>query len=172
MDGNSMVFNIGGTTPYGNALWWKQLGANSTATNFVYDVYFYMKNPGASQAIEFDVNQSVGGHKYIMGTECVIKGNRWDVYDAYNRKWIHTTIPCSPPTAYAWHHLTWEFQRTSDNRTKFVALTLDGKKSYVNLTFSPRASSVNEINVAFQMDGDKYMTDYSVWLDQVKLSYW
>jgi hypothetical protein len=31
---------------------------------------------------------------------------------------------------------------------------------------------VKELNVAFQMDGNKYMTDYSVWLDKVSLTAW
>ena len=172
MDGNSTQFNLGGTTAYTSALWWKQLGAQSSAHHFVYDVYFYLKNPKAAQALEFDVNQSVGGHKYIFGTECSIKGyGQWRIWSAATH-WTTTGIPCGLPTAFAWHHITWEFERTVGNMVKFVSVTLDGKKSYVNRTFAPKASSVNEMNVAFQMDGDKYQTDYSTWLDQVSLKYW
>jgi len=173
LDGNSAMFSIGGTSPYAAALWWKQLGASSTSKNFVYDLYFYIKNPAAAQALEFDANQSVGGHKYIMGTQCDIKDHKtWDVFDAAGGKWISTGIACPAPSAYAWHHVVLEFQRTSDNRTKFLSVTMDGKKSYINRTYSPKSSSVNELNVAFQMDGDRYMTDYSVWLDSVKFTYW
>ncbi len=172
MDGNSSEFWLGGSTPYTAALWWKQLGGNSGASHFVYDLYFYMKTPGAAQALEFDVNQSVGGRKYIFGTECSIKQTAtWRVWSA-GSGWINTGIGCGTPSAYKWHHLTWEFQRTSDNKVKFIAVTLDGSKHYVNRVYSPKSSSVSEINVAFQMDGDKYQTDYSTWLDQVKLSYW
>jgi hypothetical protein len=31
---------------------------------------------------------------------------------------------------------------------------------------------VNELNVAFQMDGNGSMTDYDVWLDKVSLTAW
>jgi hypothetical protein len=31
---------------------------------------------------------------------------------------------------------------------------------------------VNELNVAFQMDGDSSMHAYSTWLDKVSLTYW
>ncbi len=173
MDGNSVKFNIGGTTPYGAALWWKQLGAVSTATSFVYDAYFYIKDPAAAQSLEFDANQSVGGRKYIMGTQCNIKDHKaWDVYDAAGGRWVSTGIPCSAPTAFTWHHVVLEFQRTSGNQTKFVSITYDGKKNYVNLNYSPKSSGVSELNVAFQMDGDGKMTDYSVWLDKLKFSVW
>lgn len=173
MDGKSAMFFLGGDTPYTQALWWKQLGANSSAKNFVYDLYFYLTDSSAPQALEFDVNQSVGGKKYIFGTECDIKNTRtWRVWDTYNKKWLSTGVFCGVPGAYKWHHLVWEFQRTSDNKVKFIAVTLNGVKTYINRSYSPKASSVNEINLAFQMDGNKYQTDYKVWLDKVALKYW
>ena len=172
LTGTSSKFSLGGTNNYSNALWWKQVGANSSAHNFKYDLYFYLKNPSAAQALEFDVNQSVGGHKYIFGTECDIKGSgTWKVWSkAYG--WRSTGIGCHQPTAYKWHHLTWQFQRTSGGNVKFVSVTLDGSTHYVNRTYAPKSSSVKELNVAFQMDGNKYQTDYQVWLDKVKLTAW
>src|SRR5688500_786395 len=53
MDGRSAKFFLGGTNNYSNALWWKQLGSNPGVRNFKYDLYFYIKNPGAAQALEF-----------------------------------------------------------------------------------------------------------------------
>src|SRR5882724_12261336 len=35
MDGASTKFSISGTTPYANALWWKQLGGKDSAHNFI-----------------------------------------------------------------------------------------------------------------------------------------
>jgi hypothetical protein len=172
LDGKSVKFFLGGTDPYSNALWWKQLGANASAANFVYDLYFYMKNPGAAQALEFDVNQSRYGKKFIFGTECSFKRHVWDIYDPYNRHWVHTSVPCAMPKAYKWHHLVLEFHRTSGGKLKFVSVTMNGTKSYFNKYYSPRSSSAKEINVAFQMDGDKNQTDYTVWLDKIKLKYW
>lgn len=172
MTGSSSKFSIGGSTPYSNALWWKQVGANSAAHNFKYDLYFYIKNPSAAQALEFDVNQSVGGHKYIFGTQCNIKGTHaWDVWSVATH-WKSTGIPCPAPSAYKWHHLTWQFQRTSGNNVKFVSVTLDGVTHYVNRIYAPKSSGVSELNAAFQMDGNKTMTDYQVWLDKVTLTAW
>jgi hypothetical protein len=171
LDGAAAKFSISGTTPYSDALWWKQLGAADTATHLKYDVDFYITNPGVAQALEFDNNQSNGVHKFIYGTQCNIKGNHWDVWGNAAGNWISTGIACSAPTAFVWHHLTWEFQRTATN-VIFVGFTYDGVTHYVNRSYPARASSVHEMNVAFQMDGDFAMHAYSTWLDKVTLTYW
>jgi Big-like domain-containing protein len=173
LDGRAVEFFLGGSTPYSAALWWKQLGGNSAVRNFVYDLYFYVKNPSASQALEFDVNQSLGGQKFIFGTQCDYKNHKdWDVWDTAGRAWIKTGIPCTPPQAYTWNHLVLEFQRTTGGKASFIAVTLNGKKSYINRSYYPKSSGVNELNAAFQMDGNGSMTDYSVWLDKVRLIAW
>lgn len=173
MDGNAATFWLGGSTPYSAALWWKQLGANNNASHFLYDLYFYMKAPNYSQALEFDVNQSVGGKKYIFGTQCNYRGTgQWDVWDGVAQTWRTTGIACAVPSAYAWHHLIWEFSRDNSGHANFISVTLDGVKKYVNRTYSMGASGVNEINVAFQMDGDYAEHAYQTWLDKVTLSFW
>lgn len=172
MDGKSVQFWLGGTTPYANALWWKQLGERPTATKFTYNLYFYIKNLSAAQALEFDVNQTVNGKRFIFGTECVLYRKTWDVWDTANARWIKTNISCAQIKGYAWNHLVWEFERTSEGKARFVAVTLNGVKSYVNWAYWPRSVwNASELNVAFQMDGNSWQEDYSVWLDQVALQY-
>jgi len=173
MDGASRKFSIGGSTRYANALWWKQLGGNSGASHFKYDLYFYTKTPSAPQALEFDVNQSRSGKKFIFGTECDYNGSHtWKVYDPYNHVWRSTSVACTRPKAYTWNHLVLEFNRTSTGKTGFLTVTINGAKHYFNRSYSPKSSGVSEINVAFQMDLNGSATDYSVYLDQVKLTYW
>lgn len=173
MDGKSINFWLGGTVPYANALWWKQLGANDGVKNFVYDMYFYYKDAAAPQALEFDLNQSVGGKKYIFGTQCSPRGSKqWDIWDNINARWVSTGIACPAPPTYQWNHLTLEFQRTGDNKLRFIAITLNGKKSYINRYFAPRSVNARELNVAFQMDGNYEQKDYNVWVDKVTLKAW
>ena len=172
MTGNSTQYWLGGSSPYHNALWWKQLGANPNATHFTYDLYFYLKTPGAAQSLEFDMNQSVNGHKFIFGTQCNIKGaHQWDVWDTAHGKWIHTGIGCSQPPAYTWNHLVLEFQRVG-NQTKFVSVTLNGNRSYINRSFNTYGVHASELNTAVQMDGDSHQDDYSMWVDKMKLTAW
>lgn len=171
LSGSSTKFNISGSTPFSDALWWKQLGADDAAANFKYDLDFYITNPQASQALEFDVNQSIGNLKFIFGTQCAPKDGFWDVWDTAGGAWRSTGIPCPPPAAFTWHHLTWELRRTS-TQTIFVALTLDGVKHFINRAYNAIPVSAHELNVAFQMDMDSAAQAYSVWLDNVTLSYW
>ena len=172
LDGKSAQFNISGSTPYSDALWWKQLGGNNSIANFKYDLSFYLTNSQAPQALEFDVNQSNSIHKFIFGTQCNIKdGGVWDVWGNASGGWLSTGIACSAPAPFTWHHLTWEFQRTATN-VIYVGFTYDGVTHYVNRSYPARSNNVSEINVAFQMDGDSHMDAYSTWLDKVSLTYW
>lgn len=173
MDGDSTEFWIGGTTPYADALWWKQLGANSAPRRFVYDLYFYLKTPQYAQALEFDVNHSFNGKKYIMGTQCDIRNHRqWEIWDGIAKVWRGTGVGCSVPEAYKWHHLVEEFVHDSSGKVTFVSITLNGKKYYINKSYWSVSSGANEVNVAFQLDGDYAQHDFSAWLDNVKLTYW
>ena len=171
MDGKSAVFWLGGNAPFGSAIWWKQLGGNAGATHFVYDLYFYANNPGASQALEFDVNQAVGGRKYIFGTECdIVEGHAWRVWDTANNHWTSTGASCQI-NANSWNHLTWELERVN-GQTRFVAVTLNGYRQTVDKYFNSKPGGYDELNVAFQMDGNRNQDDYQVWLDKVSLYAW
>ena len=172
LDGSSLQFNVGGSTSYANALWWKNLGSHDSASHFVYETYFYLKNPSASQALEFDVNQKRSGKWYVFGTECVLAGSpHWNVYDAYDHRWVSTGISCAKPRAYTWNHLILELQRTSGGM-HYVAVTLNGAKHYFNRTYRPKGASASSVDLAFQMDENRYATDYSTWLDKLKLTMW
>jgi hypothetical protein len=171
MSSTSSEFHISGSRPYADALWWKQLGASNSATNLVYSLYFYIKTPQNSQALEFDANQANGSHRWIFGTQCNIAAGHWDIWANAAGKWTSTGIPCHRPAAYKWHHLTWEFKRSS-TRVTFVAFTYDGVKHYVNRSYPARASGVRELNVAFQMDQRSNHVAYSTWLDAISLKYW
>ncbi len=75
LSGKATKHHIGGTTSFADVLWnnhiigdFSSQGIHDynhtlvpTLHNFVYDVYFYVKNLPASQALEFDINQFTGG---------------------------------------------------------------------------------------------------------------
>jgi hypothetical protein len=172
MTGNSTKYWLGGSLPYHNALWWKQLTPIPSATHFTYDLYFYIENPGAAQSLEFDMNQSAGNRKFIFGTQCNIKGApQWDVWDTANGRWIHTGIGCSAPPANQWNHLVLQFQRSS-TQTTFISVTLNGNRHYINRTFNTFSVHASELNTAVQLDGDYNQQDYSVWIDKMQLTAW
>jgi hypothetical protein len=179
-DGNAAKFRIWADDAgddYGSALWWKELGGKDASTNFVYELDFYLKTPSKAQALEFDVNQLHSGHKtkYIFGTECDIKGTKqWRYYDNVGKKWASTGVACTMPTAYTWNHLMLEFKRLSDGRLQFIAVTLNGKKSYFNKYSDRRTGTANyaHVNVAVQLDGNGSTEAYDMWVDKVQLRHW
>jgi hypothetical protein len=169
VDGHAAHFWIGGKTPYADALWWKELGANPNVSHFTYDVYFYYKNAGAPQALEFDTNQNVGGRRYIFGTQCDVAAKQFDVWNTSGAYWMHTGIPCAAPPTYTWNHLTWEYERLN-GQTYYISVTLNGKKSYVNRYGGSRAAGGGELNVAFQMDENRNAVNYDVYIDKLTLT--
>ncbi len=173
LNGNSAQFKIGGHIPYSDALYWKQLGGNAGAHNFTYDLWFYQTDPAAPQALEFDVNQSVNGLKYVFSTECDTGyGYTWRVWDTKNWRWINTGISCRAQSGYHWHHLVLQFKRASNGDEKYISESIDGNLHYFNVTVRPRVQNAREINVAFQEDGNGRQQSYSVWLNKVSLTYW
>jgi hypothetical protein len=173
MSGKSSVYTLGGQTQYSNALWWKSLGQNSTPTHFAYDVYFYMEDPDAPEALEFDVNQSMNGTRFTWGTECSYRDSaHWDIWNSEAGAWETTSVPCPQVAGNTWHHLTWQIERVN-GQAHYISVTLDGSVSPVDKYYNPQHGwQGTDVNVAFQLDGDYRQDPYSVWLDNVSLSMW
>ena len=173
LSGSSARFDIGGPTGYSNALWWRSLGGGNVPSHFTYDLYFYTDHPELSQALEFDANQSFGGQRFIWGTECNYKDTkRWDIWDPEHSKWIPTTIPCDVPAGSVWHHLVWNFERDT-GRVHYISLILDNQTIPVDIWYNSQPNwQMEDIDIAFQMDGDFAQHAYSVWLDKVNLTAW
>ena len=73
MDGNSAQFSISSTGPntpcagYCNMLYFNPVAGGDNVSHFTYDLYFYIDNPLAPQALEFDINQTFGGQSLGLG---------------------------------------------------------------------------------------------------------
>ncbi len=173
MDGKSMKFSIAPTGAYQNALWHVGGVGSTSAHHFLYDTYFYITNPSVSMALEFDLNLYTGGKAYIFGVQCNVQSSHtWDVWDPYYKHWNSTGISCPVFTAYKWNHVVEEFERTTDNKLHFVAITYNGAKYYVNKYFSPSSTSWTGLGIDFQMDSNKYGSGYSTWLDKINVTSW
>jgi hypothetical protein len=183
----STRFDIGGSTPFTDILWNNHLigdfssqGLPDTAKtlnpslhNFIYDVQFYATDLSSSQALEFDVNQFVDGQSFIWGHECRIGGgHEWDVWDNINASWLPTGFSCNP-VSNSWNHLVIQVQRTSDDKLVFQTISLNGQTAALNLTESPTPRpNWYGITINYQQDGNTSQQPYSIWLDQLNLTYW
>jgi major membrane immunogen (membrane-anchored lipoprotein) len=186
LSGSSSRMDVGGQTLYSDVLWNNHLIGDFSSQglpdtnrsivpnvhNFTYDVYFYATDIGASQALEFDINQFVNGQSFIWGHECRIGGgNEWDIWDNPGQKWHPTGIPCNPINN-SWNHLVIQAQRTSDNHLLFKSITLNGQTANLNYYESPTPTNWYGITVNYQQDGNYKQQPYSIWLDRLMFSYW
>jgi major membrane immunogen (membrane-anchored lipoprotein) len=186
VSGNSSEMSVGGDEAYSDGFWNNHLigdystqGMPDTAHkivpnlhNFIYDVYFYANDLSVSQALEFDINQFVGGYSFIWGHECrVAGGNEWDIWDNPGQKWHPTGIACNP-VANAWNHLVIQAQRTTDNHLIFVSITLNGVTANLNYEEDPTPTTWYGVTINYQQDGNYKQQPYSIWLDKLNFSYW
>lgn len=172
LSGSSSVFWLGGPTHYSNALWWRELGPDSQPTHFTYDLYFNIDNAQAAEALEFDVNQTISGTRYVFGTECSYHNTgTWQIWDSKRGTWFKTDVPCPQVSSKEWHHLTWQFERTG-GKAHFIGVTVDGQYTSVDKYFDPGQYGSDGTSVAFQLDGDYRQTPYKVWVDQMSLTSW
>jgi hypothetical protein len=187
MSGNSAAYYLAGSQAYGDTLWNNHLigdlssqgmpDSNHTLVpsyhTFTYDVSFWMSNPGASQALEFDFNQFFNSMGFIWGHECRIAGgNEWDVWDNVNSHWVHTGVSCNPK-ANSWNHLTIQVQRTSSNQLLYQSITLNGVTNNLNLYYNHGSAPSNwwGITINYQMDGNNAQTPHTAYLDQLTFTY-
>ena len=188
MSGNATQYNISGTTPYSDVLWYDQLiGTASThglpdtnhtllptLTNFTYDTYFYVTNAGVTQALEFDMNIFANTVGMTFGTECRIAGgNEWDVWNNVEAHWVPTGVACNPING-GWNHLTTQFQKNANNTLTFVSITLNGKTAVLNQTYAPFVVPADWYGIVadFQLDGNQAMSSNTVYLDNFTFTYW
>ena len=186
LTGSATRFDIGGQMKFADILWNNHLIGDFSSQalpdhnrtlvaslhNFTYDVYFYGDNIPASQALEFDINQFIGGKSFIWGHECRIAGgHEWDIWDNQAEKWIATGVACNPLNN-AWNHLVLQVQRTADDHLLFQTITLNGTTATLNHLEAPTTTTWFGITVNYQQDGNAQQQPYSIWLDKFNFSYW
>lgn len=184
--GNATQTNLGGNMVYTDVLWNNHLIGDlssqgmpdsghtivPTYHKFTYDVYFWGNNLGASQALEFDINQFFNNLGFTWGSECrVAGGHEWDVWDNLNYKWTPTGIACNP-IQNGWNHYTLVGSRTSNNQLLYESITFNGVTYTLNRTFAPfPAPGWWGITVNYQLDGNYAQAPYTVYIDQLNFTY-
>jgi hypothetical protein len=174
LDGSSTQYWLGGSHPYSNALFFKPLGGRNGATHFIMDFNFWIGNASVAQGLEMDIFYARNGKKNFFLTECDSRGTysgTWQVSNAVIDRWQHTGLPCHV-RSYAWNHVTLEFYRQPDGNTRFVSVSMNGSKQYVNRTYPAKKDGSFQMNAAIQLDGDNAQHDYSVFADKMKITYY
>jgi len=190
LTGSATQFNLGGTLPYSDVLFWNHLiGAFSSQNlpdidhkliaatkNFTYDAYFYVSSYDEvhTQALEFDINWFLNSTGMTWGTECRLRGGHvWALWNNVDKKWEATGIPCTPKKD-AWNHVTISGKRNDDNTLTYQTITLNGKSVVLNKTIAPFWVPADwyGVTVNYQMDGDEKQTSVKSYVDKFSFMYW
>jgi len=170
LDESAARFTIAGPHPYSNELYWIPLGGGNSVSHFTYDLWFYIDHGDAPQSLEFDVNQAFGGTRWTWGSQCDFnQTHHWNVWDPLNEVWVPIFVPCDHFPSNTWIHLVWTLERVG-NQVHYITLTVADQTYNVDTYFTAQPNwTQEEIDVAFQMDGNYKQEPYSVWLDEVNL---
>jgi hypothetical protein len=174
MDGNSLeVYNSG---VWANALWWKKVGAQDSASNFLWDFYAQVDDASltAAQALEYDSFQFIGGYNYMFGSQCNLAAGKWDVWNELGGQWIHTSIACKTFAPNVWHHIQWYVTTNASAHTyTFETLVVDGTSYTVDQTYSAKNLSwADNVGVQYQLDVNASGTGYHEWVNESTLTIW
>jgi hypothetical protein len=170
LDGDAAEFTLAGSQAYSNELYWNPIGGGNSVSHFVLDLWFYVNNGAAPQALEFDVNQAFGGTRWTWGSECDFnQTGKWNIWDDLNNVWRPTAIDCTDFPSNTWIHLVWTVERVG-NQVHYISLVVGDDVYDVDTYYTAQPNWYQEeISVAFQMDGNYEQEPYNVWLDEVQL---
>ncbi|MGA9527302.1 MAG: hypothetical protein WBS24_04220 [Terriglobales bacterium] len=173
-DGSSAEFYVSGTEPYSDVLFWNKLGAQNSATQFTWDFWVYLDQASlGAEALEYDMYQFADGVEYMFGSQCSYGAGYWDVWNQSTGHWVQTPLPCAKFSPETWHHIVWQYHRTSDQNMHFDSLTLDGVHHALNIVepSGPLPSGWNDnVGVQWQLDTGASPIAFHEWIDNVTLT--
>ena len=172
VDGDSSKFYIAALDPDANAYWWyvdSPTYASSKHVAYEFQLYIPSASRDASQAVEFEFQQSSGGMTYNFAWQANFSSGVWRNFDYVNRAWVATSVPLTMLTPDTWHLVHVEGTR-DDTTVTNTLITIDGTQYNVNSKFAAKNTGFNDkFTNAFQLDSNKAMTPYSVFVDSMKV---
>jgi hypothetical protein len=173
-DGSSVRLTYSGGGGYSSGSWSKTLTQDfSAGQNYSFDFWAYMQNPGASQAMVFTADQVVGGKEYPFQVQCdFLDSKLWRVWNPSTGNWDPTSVGCAKFSTNTWNHFTVHFGRTSSNQLFYQDIVINGSTYSFNRYENPISNTgSNSMKVKVALDGDSSGTAYSLWLDEVSLTF-
>lgn len=162
---------------WSNALFYRQMGPDDGATNFLLDFYIQVDSASAStaQALEFEPFQFVGSFNYTMGMQCDYGWEVWDTWNEATQQWIHTSIPCNKFSAGSWHHIQMYSTTNHSNLTyTYRTLVVDGVAYTLNQT-QPALylwAWADNTGAQWQLDTNANSAGFHEWVDNATLTMW
>ena len=171
-------------TNSGGERYYVSFGADTTATNFFYDVWVYLPatNPDIAN-LEFDMNQTMAnGQTVIYGFQCDGYSNTWDYTENAGTptvpvdRWVHSSASCNVQnwSINTWHHLQVSYFRDDEGNVTYDSVWLDNTQQSINETV-PSAFALgwgSSLLTNFQVDGLGASGSSQVYLDNMTVYRW
>lgn len=167
---SSAWFNIAPLGAYADAYWYKTLGANPSKTNYTYQLSFMFNtaaDAAASQCVELDIQQCIGGIVYNTGVQFNFQASQLRVWNRSAGAWVATGTSCPRWVAGQWMHIFVENHRDASN-VYSDAITINGVRTPINLSFpAPNLGLSDMLNCAVQLDSNSTATAYKLYVDNI-----
>jgi hypothetical protein len=176
-DGSSTQFSIAASVPYTNGYFYQQhtpVTAQINALTYEFDLYIPAGAETLPQGIEFECQQILDGWVYNFSWQALYPGNQWRIFDYGLKRWDATGIALTRFTPGTWHHIVAEYHNDTVAHTVLHdALTVDDVRMPVNITHNAFFSGAvnNQFTNAVQLDSNSTAAAYSVFVDQMKITY-
>ena len=176
-DGSSTQFSIAATVPYTNGYFYQHHTPVTTQINaltYEFDIYIPAGSENLPQGIEFECQQILNGWVYNFSWQALYTGNLWRIFDYGLKRWDATGLAFTRFTPGTWHHIVAEYHNDTVAHTVLHdALTVDGVRMPVNITHNAffSGSANNQFTNAVQLDSNSTAAAYSVFIDQMKITY-
>ncbi|HEY1528991.1 MAG TPA: hypothetical protein VGH51_22430 [Candidatus Angelobacter sp.] len=176
-DGSSAQFSIAASVAYTNGYFYQRhtpVTSQINALKYEFDLYIPQGSETLPQAIEFECQQVLNGWVYNFGWQALYPGSTWRIFDYGLKRWDDTGIAFTHFTPGTWHHIVAEYHNDTVAHTVLHdALTVDGVRTPVNIMHNAFFSGAvnNQFTNAVQLDSNSVPAPYSVYVDQMKITY-
>jgi hypothetical protein len=176
-DGSSTQFSIAASVPYTNGYFYQKhtpVAAQIGALTYEFDIYIPAGSETLPQGIEFECQQILDGWVYNFSWQALYPGNQWRIFDYGLKRWDATGLALTRFSPGTWHHIVAEYHNDTVAHTVLHdALTVDGVRMPVNITHNAFFSGAmnNQFTNAVQLDSNSTAAAYSVFIDQMKITY-
>lgn len=176
-DGSSAQFSIAASVAYTNGYFYQRhtpVTSQINALKYEFDLYIPQGSETLPQAIEFECQQVLNGWVYNFGWQALYPGSTWRIFDYGLKRWDDTGIAFTHFTPGTWHHIVAEYHNDTVAHTVLHdALTVDGVRTPVNILHNAFFSGAvnNQLTNAVQLDSNSVPDPYSVYVDQMKITY-
>lgn len=176
-DGSSTQFSIAATVAYSNGYFYQRhtpVATQINALTYEFDIYIPTGSENLPQGIEFECQQILNGWVYNFSWQALYTGNVWRIFDYGLKRWDASGLAFTRFTPGTWHHIVAEYHNDTVAHTVLHdALTVDGVRMPVNITHNAFFSGAvnNQFTNAVQLDSNSTAAAYSVFIDQMKITY-